>query len=294
MGRKDYGEQKSGYSFRGNNGFDKTLVAYMNEISKTYPLSSEGEVELGRRIKTGALEARNRLVEANLRFVVTVAKEFKGVADLGDLISVGNLGLITAANRFDEIKRVRFISYARFWIRQFMLQYLAEHGRTVRLPVNRLNMISKLKRFSNDYNNENEKGPSLEDIAKEFSCSATDASRLLTNNQRPLYFDAEYDENQRSLHETIFDSGQEQADEMIDRIALQNETKEALNSLDEREADVLRYCFGLDEYPEMSLEEIGGKYGVTKERIRQIKEKAIEKLRHSQMGKKLFEYCSGD
>ena len=296
MGRKDYGEQKSGYSSRGNNGYDKSLDIYLKDISNTYPLSLEEEVELGRRIKTGDIEARNKLVEANLRFVVSVAIKYrdKGGRNLGDLILVGNDGLINAANKFDETKGFKFISYAIWWIRQAILQYLVEQEGIVRLPLNRISTINRFKQFLDDYNQREEEDPNLEDIAKEFNYSITDASLLLTERQHPLYLDAQYDENQRSPYEMIPDSGQEQADDVVDRIALADEFKEVLNSLSEREADVLRYYFGLDGYPEMTLEKIGGKYGLTRERVRQIKEKAIGKLRHPRRGKKLFEYWSGD
>jgi RNA polymerase primary sigma factor len=180
MGRKDYSEQKSEYLFRDSNGHDKSLTAYLKDISDTYPLSSEEEAELGRRIKTGNLEARNKLVEANLRFVVSMAIKYRNIdgRNLGDLILVGNEGLITAANKFDETKGFKFITYARWWIRQAMLQYIVEQEGVVRLPLNKISTINKFKQFSDDYNQREEEGPESKQSRRGNRCGKVKEQRV--------------------------------------------------------------------------------------------------------------------
>ncbi|MBI2508393.1 RNA polymerase sigma factor RpoD/SigA [Candidatus Woesearchaeota archaeon] len=271
--------------------YEKSLAAYWKDIADSTPLSSEEETELGRRIKTGDLDARNELVKANLRFVWSVALEYKNTGiTIGDLISSGNLGLITAAERFDETRGFRFISYAVWWVRQAMLQQIAEYSRTVRLPINRVELLSKLKRYSDDVLKATEKEPGLEDIAKEFNVHLSDVSRLLGEKQYPLSLDYNHGDDERNLYEKIPGSESQQPDEILDKKRLADNVKDYIADLEEREAEVLRHYFGLDGYNEIPLEKIGEKYGLTRERVRQIKELAIRKLKHPRKRKVLLEY----
>ena len=281
------------YFSENNPNYDRSLAAYMRDISKTEPLSSEEEIELGKRIKTGDLEARNELVEANLRFVVSVSNEYWNInRSRSDLIAAGNVGLITAAERFDEARGVRFISYAVWWIRQAMLQYLAMNERTVRLPLNRIEIISKFNRFDEDYLRKNEETPTAADIADEFEISVSEASSILKERLYSLSLDNVVGEDERSAYELLQDKNQKQPDEVVDENRLENLIKKYVDGLDEREAEVLKYYFGLDGYPEMTLQKIGEKIGLTRERVRQIKEKAIRKLNHPKRNQVLREYWS--
>ena len=281
------------YFSENNPNYDRSLAAYMRDISKTEPLSSEEEIELGKRIKTGDLEARNELVEANLRFVVSVSNEYWNInRSRSDLIAAGNVGLITAAERFDEARGVRFISYAVWWIRQAMLQYLAMNERTVRLPLNRIEIISKFNRFDEDYLRKNEETPTAADIADEFEISVSEASSILKERLYSLSLDNVVGEDERSAYELLQDKNQKQPDEVVDENRLENLIKKYVDGFDEREAEVLKYYFGLDGYPEMTLQEIGEKIGLTRERVRQIKEKAIGRLKHPKKNQVLREYWS--
>ncbi len=290
-----YSKLDSEYPSERDGRYDKSLVVYLKEVANSRPLSSEEEGKLGRRVKAGDLGARNELVEANSRFVVSIAKQYeKGGRNLGDLISAGNVGLITAAEKFDETKGFKFISYAVWWIRQAILQDLGVYERTVRLPLNRVDLLLKMKRFTEDYMKKTGEKPSLADIAEQFDVSVSDVSRLLNDKKYPLSLDAIGENDERSLYETVSDKNQQQPDEVYSANALEEEVKDSLKFLSEREADVLKYYFGLEGYPEMTLEEIGQKLGLTRERIRQIKEKAIMTLRHPKKGLKLRSYWSDE
>jgi RNA polymerase primary sigma factor len=261
-----------------------SLQRYLEDVAASQPLSSEEEIELARRIKLGDLNARTKLVEANLRFVISVAREYQNQGvPLADLISAGNIGLITAAERFDETKGFKFISYAVWWIRQAVLQTLAEHSRVVRLPLNRVDLLRRISRFSSDRQ---------EEIAEELGISVDQVMETLASGQRILSLDATFDDNdENSLMEIMADSRQEPPDALLMRNSLEEEIELALGTLEEREAEVVRLYFGLGGVNEMTLEEIGVKFGLTRERVRQIKEKALRKLRHPTRGKKLIPYA---
>lgn len=270
-----------------------SLQRYLEDVAASQPLSSEEEIELARRIKLGDLNARTKLVEANLRFVISVAREYQNQGvPLADLISAGNIGLITAAERFDETKGFKFISYAVWWIRQAVLQTLAEHSRVVRLPLNRVDLLRRISRFSSDRQQETSQRPAEEEIAEELGISVDQVMETLASGQRILSLDATFDDNdENSLMEIMADSRQEPPDALLMRNSLEEEIEMALGTLEKREAEVVRLYFGLGGVNEMTLEEIGVKFGLTRERVRQIKEKALRKLRHPTRGKKLIPYA---
>ena len=270
---------------RGGGGFDESsLDQYLKEISAYPLLKREDEVELAQRIRTGEEEALDKLVRSNLRFVVSVAKKYQnqGVA-LGDLINEGNLGLIRAAHKFDETKGIKFISYAVWWIRQAILQALAEQSRIVRVPLNRAGALHRIGKRSSTLLQELGREPTVEEIAEELDLSHEEVQRTLAISQTHLSLDAPLTpgEDNRLLDylPDQFSAGPD--DETYER-ALCNTIEEALNTLKDREAHVLRLYFGLEDGRDpMTLEEIGALLGITRERVRQIKEKALVRLRHA-------------
>ncbi|MCZ6632890.1 MAG: RNA polymerase sigma factor RpoD/SigA [bacterium] len=269
-----------------------SLHRYLEDVATSQPLSAKDEVKLAIRIKKGDLKARAKLVEANLRFVITVAREYpnQGVP-LVDLISAGNIGLITAAERFDETKGFKFISYAVWWIRQSILQTLAEHSRVVRLPLNRVDLLRRISRYTNNRQQETSSRPAEEEIAEELGITTEQVVDTLTSGQRVLSLDATFgDDDENSLLEIMPDRTQEAPDEQALRNSLEDEIAAALDSLDDREREVIRLYFGLGGVQEMTLEEIGMQFRLTRERVRQIKEKALRKLRHPTRGRKLIAY----
>lgn len=269
------------------------LQRYLEDVADSQPLSSEEEIECARRIKLGDLNARTKLIEANLRFVISVAREYQnqGVL-LGDLISAGNIGLITAAERFDETLGFKFISYAVWWIRQAILMALAEHSRVVRLPLNRVDLLRRISRFSRDSQQKNSRSPNKEEIAKGLGIPVYQVAETMAHGQSALSLDAGFgDTGENSLMEILPDSRQEPPDAQLMRSSLEDEVESVLGTLEEREAEVLRLYFGLGTGDELTLEEIGVKFGLTRERIRQIKEKALRKLRHPTRGKRLLPYA---
>ncbi len=262
---------------------ESSLDQYLKEISAYPLLTREQEVELAGRIRTGDEEALDTLVRSNLRFVVSVAKKYQnqGVA-LGDLINEGNLGLIRAAHKFDETKGIKFISYAVWWIRQAILQALAEQSRIVRVPLNRAGALHRIGRRSSTLLQELGREPTVEEIADELDISHEEVQRTLAISQSHLSLDAPLSpgEDNRLLDylPDQFSAGPD--DETYDR-ALSLTIEEALGTLKEREAKVLRLYFGLDAQDPMTLEEIGSLLNITRERVRQIKEKALVRLRHA-------------
>lgn len=268
---------------------DRSLLRYMKEISDSYPLSSADEADLARRIRTGNVEARNKLVHANLRFVVSVALEYRhrGLA-LGELISAGNVGLITAAERFDETQGYRFISYAVWWVRQAILQALMEQ-RTVRLPVNRFDLLARISKSFSGLQQKLYADPSARDIATDLGVTLKDVERTLVDSKASLSLDAPLDtESGHNLLQTLADPGQ--MDEELDQKRMQQDIADVLNTLSDREADILRLYFGLDDGEGRTLEQIGEHLGITRERVRQIKETAIQKLRHAARSRRLKPY----
>jgi RNA polymerase primary sigma factor len=263
---------------------ESSLDQYLKEISAYPLLKREDEVELAQRIRTGEEEALDKLVRSNLRFVVSVAKKYQnqGVA-LGDLINEGNLGLIRAAHKFDETKGIKFISYAVWWIRQAILQALAEQSRIVRVPLNRAGALHRIGKRSSTLLQELGREPTVDEIAEELDLSHEEVQRTLAISQTHLSLDAPLTpgEDNRLLDylPDQFSAGPD--DETYER-ALCNTIEEALNTLKDREARVLRLYFGLEDGRDpMTLEEIGSLLGITRERVRQIKEKALVRLRHA-------------
>jgi len=260
-----------------------SLDQYLREISAYPLLSREEEAELARRIREGDEEALDKLVRSNLRFVVSVAKKYQnqGVA-LGDLINEGNLGLIRAARKFDETKGIKFISYAVWWIRQAILQALAEQSRIVRVPLNRAGALHRIGRRSSVLLQELGREPTVEEIADELDLSHEEVQRTLAISQSHLSLDAPITpgEDNRLLDYLPDQFSPGPDDETYDH-ALSTTIEEALGTLKEREARILRLYFGLDGQEAMTLEEIGSLLGITRERVRQIKEKALARLRHA-------------
>ncbi len=262
---------------------EDSLGSYLAEIAGSKPLSAAEEVELARRIRKGDEEARNSLVEANLRFVVSVAKEFqnRGVP-LADLISAGNMGLITAAERFDENKGFKFISYAVWWIRQAIFQTLAEQSRTVRLPLNKIGLLYKISKASRLLQQTREDAPQPEEIAQELDLWPVEEIKetmLCGRSVRSL--DAAFrDEEDHSLLDVLPDDRQESPENLVMRGCLRGQIDTALRTLVGREAEILKLYFGLDGEEPMTLDQIGVRFGLTRERVRQIKEKALHRLRH--------------
>lgn len=261
---------------------EDSLGCYLGEIASSIPLSSSEEVNLARKIKKGDELARNRLVEANLRFVVSVAKEYqnRGVP-LTDLISAGNVGLITAAERFDEKKGFKFISYAVWWIRQAILKALAEQSRTVRLPLNKIGLLYKISKASRLLQQERSDAPKPEDIAKELDVPVAEVRETLLCGRSMRSLDATFkEEEDHSLLDILADDRQESPENLVMRGCLRGQIDTALGSLVGREAEIVKLYFGLDGEEPMTLDQIGARFGLTRERVRQIKEKAIHRLRH--------------
>ena len=265
---------------------------YMEDVSASQLLSAEEEAVLSRLIQKGDLEARAKLVNANLRFVITIAKEYQSRGmSLEDLISAGNLGLITATERFDGTRGFKFISYAVWWIRQAILQTLGEDSRLVRLPLNRMSLLCRIFRYLKSRQQETTDHPPMEEIAEALGISVEEVVVTLRSGQSILSLDAAFgDDNENTLLRTVPDDSQESPDVLLMKDSLKEEIETALDGLKEREREVIKLYFGLDGTQRMNLEEIGLKYGLTRERIRQIKEKALCKLRHPKRAQKLMPY----
>ena len=272
----------------------ESLDQYLQEIGDEGLLSAEEEVELARRIKRGDQRALERLTKANLRFVVSVAKQYQNRGlSLGDLINEGNLGLIKAAKRFDETKGFKFISYAVWWIRQAILQALAEQSRIVRLPLNRVGALHKIGKAFSGLEQEFGREPSPMEIADELDMPAHEVMDTLKISSRHLSLDAPFnDDNENRLLDVLEDEMQPSPDEALMNDSLRQEVKKALKTLSPREAEVISLYFGIGREFPMTLEEIGGRFGLTRERVRQIKEKAIARLRHASRSRPLKAYMT--
>ncbi len=270
----------------------QSLDKYLQEIGKVGLLSPEEEIELARRIKKNDQKALERLTKANLRFVVSVAKQYQNQGlSLGDLINEGNLGLIKAAKRFDETRGFKFISYAVWWIRQSILQALAEQSRIVRLPLNRVGALNKIGRAFSSLEQEFEREPSASELAEELDMSLYEVADTLKISGRHLSMDAPFVQGEDNrLLDVIQDDRAPQPDHTLVEESLRAEVRRALSTLSEREAEVIRLYFGLDREHALTLEEIGEKFNLTRERVRQIKEKAIRRLRHTSRSKALRAY----
>ena len=269
-----------------------SLDKYLQEIGKVDLISADEEVELAQRIKSGDKIALERLTKANLRFVVSVAKQYQNQGlTLPDLINEGNMGLIKAAQRFDETRGFKFISYAVWWIRQSILQALAEQSRIVRLPLNKIGSINKINKMYAYLEQTHERVPSAEEIAKELDMSVNDVKESMKNSGRHISMDAPLVEGEDSNLYDVLRSGESpNPDKELMHESLKTEIERALETLSPREADVIRLYFGLGENYPMTLEEIGETFELTRERVRQIKEKAIRRLKHTSRSKILKTY----
>ncbi|MEQ8335948.1 MAG: RNA polymerase sigma factor RpoD/SigA [Cyclobacteriaceae bacterium] len=270
----------------------ESLDKYFNEIGKVELISADEEVELSRRIKEGDQVALEKLTKANLRFVVSVAKQYQNQGlSLSDLISEGNLGLIKAAQRFDETRGFKFISYAVWWIRQSILQALAEHSRIVRLPLNRIGWVSKIQRAFIELEQLYEREPTAAEMADKLNVSVDEVLDSLRISARQVSIDSPLkSEEEGSLLDVLVDNSSEAPDEEMIRDSLRSEVRSALSTLTQRETDVVTYYFGLNNQAPMTLEEIGTIFNLTRERVRQIKEKAIRRLRYTSRSKSLKPY----
>ncbi len=269
-----------------------SLDKYLQEIGKVDLITAEEEVELAQRIKAGDDLALEKLTQANLRFVVSVAKQYQNQGlTLPDLINEGNLGLIKAAKRFDETRGFKFISYAVWWIRQSILQALAEQSRIVRLPLNKIGSINKINKTFAFLEQSHERPPSAEEIAKELDMTVNDVKESMKNSGRHVSMDAPLIEGEDSnLYDVIRAGESPNPDKDLLHDSLKTEIERALETLTPREADVVRLYFGLGEQQPMTLEEIGETFDLTRERVRQIKEKAIRRLKHTTRSKILKTY----
>ena len=269
-----------------------SLDKYLQEIGKVDLITADEEVELAQRINAGDQTALEKLTKANLRFVVSVAKQYQNQGlTLPDLINEGNLGLIKAAKRFDETRGFKFISYAVWWIRQSILQALAEQSRIVRLPLNKIGSINKINKMYAFLEQENERPPSAEEIAKKLDMTVNDVKESMKNSGRHVSMDAPLIEGEDSNLYDVLNSGESpNPDRKLLHESLRIEINRALETLTPREADVVKLYFGLGEHQPMTLEEIGETFDLTRERVRQIKEKAIRRLKHTSRSKILMTY----
>jgi len=270
----------------------QSLDKYLQEIGKVDLITAEEEIELAQRIKKGDQKALEKLVKANLRFVVSVAKQYQNQGlSLGDLINEGNLGLIKAAKRFDETRGFKFISYAVWWIRQSILQALAEQSRIVRLPLNRVGALNKIGKAFSNLEQEFEREPSAEELSEELNIPVNEISDTLKISGRHVSVDAPFAPGEENrLLDVITNDQQPAPDHGLMKESLKMEIERALSTLTEREAEVIRLYFGLNHEHSLTLEEIGEKFNLTRERVRQIKEKAIRRLRHASRSKALKAY----
>jgi len=269
-----------------------SLDKYLQEIGKVDLITADMEVELAQKIRAGDQIALEKLTKANLRFVVSVAKQYQNQGlTLPDLINEGNLGLIKAAKRFDETRGFKFISYAVWWIRQSVLQALAEQSRIVRLPLNKIGSINKINKTFARLEQENERPPSAEEIAKELDMTVSDVKVSMKISGRHVSMDAPLIEGENSNLYDVLNSGESpNPDKSLLHESLKIEILRALETLTPREADVLNLYFGLGDAHPMTLEEIGETFDLTRERVRQIKEKAIRRLKHTSRSKILRTY----
>ena len=271
---------------------NRSLSKYLQEISRFEPLIPAREVELAILVKQGNRLALKELTEANLRFVVSVAKDYQGQGlPLTDLINEGNLGLIKAAERFDETRGFKFISYAVWWIRQSILQALAEHSRIVRLPLNRVGTISKINKAAERLEQEFERAPRADELARQLEMKPNEVNDAQRISRRHHSLDTPFsDEDKNCLLDVIPDQATEEPDQELQMDSLQEEVAAALDTLKEREREVIRMYFGISHSYALTLNEIGEEFGLTRERVRQIKEKAIRRLRHRSRSRKLRQY----
>jgi RNA polymerase primary sigma factor len=270
----------------------QSLDKYFHDIGKVTLLTAEQEIELAIKIKQGDAQALEKLTKANLRFVVSVAKQYQNQGlSLGDLINEGNLGLIKAARRFDETRGFKFISYAVWWIRQSIMQALAEQSRIVRLPLNRVGALNRIGKAYSNLEQEFEREPSPEELAIELEMDVDDVSEAMTLSAKHVSMDAPFISNEENRLLDVLENAEEPSpDTILMSESLKEEVERALAKLSAREAEVIKLYFGLDVDEPLTLEEIGEKFNLTRERVRQIKEKAIRRLRNTTRSKELKKY----
>ncbi len=270
----------------------QSLDKYLQEIGKVDLLTPDEEVDLAKRIREGDQMALEKLTKANLRFVVSVAKQYQNQGlSLGDLINEGNLGLIKAAQRFDETRGFKFISYAVWWIRQSILQALAEQSRIVRLPLNRVGSLNKISKTFSELEQKFEREPSPDELAEVLEVSTSEIVDTMKISGRHISMDAPFIQGEEnSLLDVLENDTEVTPDSELMNDSLRREVQRALSTLTQREADVIALYFGLNGEHAMTLEEIGEKFNLTRERVRQIKEKAIRRLRHTSRSKALKPY----
>ena len=271
---------------------DTSLDKYLHEIGKVELITAEKEVDLAQRIHNGDLNARDSLINANLRFVVSVAKQYqnKGMS-LPDMINEGNLGLIKAAERFDETRGFKFISYAVWWIRQSILQALAEKARIVRLPLNRFSNINKVKRAITVLEQKHEREPTIDEITQALELTPTDVTEAIKNTGQYISFDAPLAQDEESnMYDVLLSEDTSSPDKELLIDSLREEIERIVNTLTPREANIIRLTFGLNGKRVHTLGEIGEKYNLTRERVRQIREKAIKRLKHLSKSRVLKTY----
>ncbi len=271
---------------------NQTIDKYLQEIGKVDLLTPEEEIELAIKVRDNDQRALEKLIKANLRFVVSVAKQYQNQGlSLGDLINEGNLGLIKAAKRFDPTRGFKFISYAVWWIRQSILQALAEQSRIVRLPLNRVGALNKIGKKFSELEQEFEREPSPSEIAEQLDMSLYEVDKTLQISGRHLSVDQPFVQGEdNKLLDVMADDNQLPPDYTLMKESLRTEVERALKSLTDREAEVIRLYFGIEREHPLTLEEIGEKFNLTRERVRQIKEKAIRRLRHATRSKALRAY----
>ncbi len=269
----------------------EALEKYLQEIGKEELISIEEEVELAARIRNGDQKALERLTKANLRFVVSVAKQYQNQGlSLPDLINEGNLGLIKAAEKFDETRGFKFISYAVWWIRQSILQAIAEQSRIVRLPLNQVGSVNKINKLLSRFEQENERRPSVEEISERIDLPEDKIDEAINISGKHVSVDAPFtDSDENSLLDVLVNDDAPSADKQLFVESLRLEINKALEGLNDRERSIIEAFFGINQ-PEMTLEEIGAKFNLTRERVRQIKEKAIRHLRDTTNNKILKSY----
>jgi RNA polymerase primary sigma factor len=270
----------------------KSLDKYLQDISKLPMITAEEEVELAQRIREGDQVALDKLTTANLRFVVSVAKQYQNQGlTLPDLINEGNAGLVKAAKRFDETRGFKFISYAVWWIRQAILQALAEQSRIVRLPLNKIGSINKINKAFSFLEQTHQRPPSAQEIAQELDMTVSEVKQSLKNSGRHLSMDAPLKEGETSSLYDVVKSGESpNPDFQLMKESLNVEINRALDTLSQKESDVIRLNFGLSNEPPMTLDEIGATFDLTRERVRQIREKGIKRLRQESKSKILKTY----
>jgi len=269
----------------------QSLDKYLNEIGKVDLITAEEEVILAQKIREGDQAALERLTKTNLRFVVSVAKQYQNQGlTLGDLINEGNLGLIKAAKRFDETKGFKFISYAVWWIRQSILQAIAEQSRIVRLPLNQVGSLSKISKAFSRLEQEYEREPSPEELADTLETTVDKITDTLSNSGRHVSMDAPFVQGEETTLLDVLENDDPNTDSNLIDESLSEEIRRSLSTLTEREREIIVLFFGLSTNHPLSLEEIGEKFNLTRERVRQIKDKALQRLRHTSRSKILKSY----